>query len=1088
VKTPSFPPLLIALLTWIGFVLPSVLEAADRGARFTLILEDPPLAALELPASKDARRLAAAPHLERIRSAQSALINTIRQRELSVIGSTQSILNAVFVAASEEDADWLARLPGVARVVPMEPVRRHMVRATELVNTAQAWQAAGGEANAGAGVRIGILDTGIDHLHPAFQDPSLSPPAGFPRCRLEDCNFTNSKVIAARSYVDLLVLGDQPEFSRPDDLSPRDRVGHGTATAMVAAGVRHNSPLGAMSGIAPKAFLGNYKIFGSPGVNDVTFDNAIIAALEDAVNDGMDIVVMSLGSPALWSPADRGSVCDLSGDRPCDPRADAVQNAIRLGLTVVISAGNDGDIGLFAPALNSIHSPGTAPSALTVGASTNSQRYRFPVRLSGGDAPALLRQIPALFGNGPRPAQPLTAPVRDVASIQDDGRACSPLANHSLTGSIALIQRGDCAFVTKVQNATRAGAVAVLIQQRDGTDFLFPPTGLAETAIPTMMIGSTAGKALQQFLGFNREREATLDPALIAVPQEPNFVAFFSSYGPSIGGGAIKPEVVAVGQEIYTATQRFDPNGDMFSPTGYIAIQGTSFSAPMAAGAAALFKQRFRNSIPEQVKSAVVNTANAGLSDVDKDGRTVRASLLAAGAGKIDAAGPARTTVTVEPATLSFGILAAGAALPSRGFRLNNHGATSLNIQIQVRPANPPANTRVVLSETSFSLAPATARQLTARLDGVRPPPGVYEGDLLITGGPVPVRVPFLYLVGDNAADNAVPLRGIDFVGEVSRSRRLAFKLIDRFGVPVANEPVRFRPTLGGGRIDTALPRTDSLGIADALVFLGPSLGEQEFVAEAGGFTLSFFGRARLAPVIRTDGVVNAASGLIGRGLAPGSYISIFGRNLSESLRASSTASLPLSLAGVSVSFDVPERRLSLPGRIHFVSESQINVQVPWELQGLNSALLKVSLGDLSSALFTLPLASASPALFEYTDPASGRLFAAALDQAFLLIGPANPARRGQFIQLFANGLGPVDNTPPTGEPSRAEPLARSRVLPVVTIGGRQAEVIFSGLAPFNVGLYQVNLRIPADSPTGVQQVVVTVDGVSSKIASLPIE
>jgi len=1067
-------------------LVPALVSAQDRGARFTLILEDRPLAALDLGSAKPSAAAAQADHLARLKAAQSRLIEAIGQRKLTVTGSVQTVLNAVFVAASTaDDAVWLATLPGVARVVPMEPVKRHMVRATELVNTAQAWQAVGGEANAGAGVRIAVLDTGIDHEHAAFRDPSLSIPAGFPRCRGEDCQFTNSKVIAARSYVEILVLPDEPRFSRPDDLSPRDRVGHGTATAMVAAGVRHTSPLGALSGIAPKAYLGNYKIFGSPGVNDVTFDDAIIAALDDAVNDNMDIIVMSLGSPAIWSPADRGAACNLPSGRACDPRADAVENAVRRGATVVISAGNDGDIGLFAPTFNSIHTPGTAPSALTVGASTNSQRYVFSVRVPGGGA--AISQISALFGNGPRPATPLTAPIRDVAAMQDEGRACSPLANNSLSGAIALIQRGDCTFVTKVQNAQRAGAAAVMIQQRDGADFLFPPTGLFETAIPTLMIGSTAGKALQQFIASNASAQATIDPALRPLAQDADFVAFFSSYGPSIGGGAIKPEVVAVGQEIYTATQRFDPNGDMYSADGYIATQGTSFSAPMAAGAAALFKQRFRNAVPEQVKSAVVNTASTRLSDIDQNDRVVPASVLAAGAGKLDASGPARTTVTAEPSTLSFGLLTT-AALPALNFRLNNHGTTALALRLEVQAVTTSAAARVVLTESNFNLAAQTARQITARIDGSRPQPGLYSGRVVVTGGPVELRVPYLFIVPENTSDNALPLRGFDFVRPVEASLRLAFKLTDRFGAPVANVPVRFRAVRGGGFIDTGLDRTDSLGIADALAFLGPALGEQEFSAEAAGLTLSFFGRSRLVPIIRTDGVVNAASGVVGRGVAPGSYVSIFGRNLSESLRTAITSSLPLSLANVSVSFDVPERRLSLPGRIHFVSESQINVQVPWQLQGLNSALLKVSIGDVSSAVYTLPLNDFSPGLFEYTDSGSGRLLGAAQDQQFRLVTPSNQARRGQFIQLFANGLGPVDNAPLTGEPSPAEPLARNRVLAEVTIGGRPAEVIFSGLAPFFVGLYQINVRVPADAPSGFQPVVVTVNGVSSKVATLPIE
>jgi len=195
-----------------------------------------------------------------------------------------------------------------------------------------------------------------------------------------------------------------------------------------------------------------------------------------------------------------------------------------------------------------------------------------------------------------------------------------------------------------------------------------------------------------------------------------------------------------------------------------------------------------------------------------------------------------------------------------------------------------------------------------------------------------------------------------------------------------------------------------------------------------------------------------------------------------------------LSLAGVSVSFDVPSKGLSLPGRLHFVSDGQVNVQVPWELQGLNAAQMKVSIGDSSSSLYTVPLADYSPAFFEYTEPSSGRLLVAALDENYALVGTGNALGRGRVAQLYVNGLGPVDNQPPTGEIAPAQPLARTRTTPTVTVGGRPATVLFSGLAPYNVGLYQVNIVVPPDAPSGIQPVAITAGGVTSKAGNLPIQ
>src|SRR5947208_10912707 len=135
-----------------------------------------------------------------------------------------------------------------------------------------------------------------------------------------------------------MLVGTDPANTTSDDVTPRDRVGHGTALAMIAAGVRNTGPLGAIQGIAPKAFLGNYKIFGSPGVNDYTYDDVVEKALEDALADGMDVVTLSIneGDLAEYGTLDSTAAC---GDPVCDVRAQGVENAIKLGLTIVTSAG-----------------------------------------------------------------------------------------------------------------------------------------------------------------------------------------------------------------------------------------------------------------------------------------------------------------------------------------------------------------------------------------------------------------------------------------------------------------------------------------------------------------------------------------------------------------------------------------------------------------------------------------------------------------------------------------------------------------------------------------------------------------------------
>ena len=112
----------------------------------------------------------------------------------------------------------------------------------------------------------------------------------------------------------------------------------------------------------------------------------------------------------------------------------------------------------------------------------------------------------------------------------------------------------------------------------------------------------------------------------------------------------------------------------------------------------------------------------------------------------------------------------------------------------------------------------------------------------------------------------------------------------------------------------------------------------------------------------------------------------------------------------------------------------------------------------------------------------------AALDSSNRLISSTHQAQPGQVVQLYANGLGPVDHPPATGEPASASPLSHTLTLPEVTIAGQAATVQFSGLAPGFPGLYQVNVEVPAGVPSGVQPVVIKINGVDSPAANLPVQ
>jgi minor extracellular serine protease Vpr len=298
----------------------------------------------------------------------------------------------------------------------------------------------------------------------------------------------------------------------------------------------------------------------------------------------------------------------------------------------------------------------------------------------------------------------------------------------------------------------------------------------------------------------------------------------------------------------------------------------------------------------------------------------------------------------------------------------------------------------------------------------------------------------------------------------------------------VTNLPVTFSVTSGGGQLVPIGNATDNYGIAAAESILGPNPGPNVYAATAGTLKASFTATGLPQPVISANGTVNAANFVV-QPPAPGSYIAIFGNNLAAATASYNTPYLPLTLNQVSVSFDNPN--VSVPGHIVFVSPGQVNVQVPWELQGQPSVQIKVSLGDSSGVVYTMPLGTYSPALFEI--PSGGQKVAAALDEGNNIVTPSNPVARGHIVQLFANGLGPVTNQPPSGGPAPSNPLATTTASPVVSIGGANAQVQFSGMTPGNAALYQVNAVVPNTS-VGLQPITISIGGVVSQSSLLPVQ
>ena len=218
---------------------------------------------------------------------------------------------------------------------------------------------------------------------------------------------------------------------------------------------------------------------------------------------------------------------------------------------------------------------------------------------------------------------------------------------------------------------------------------------------------------------------------------------------------------------------------------------------------------------------------------------------------------------------------------------------------------------------------------------------------------------------------------------------------------------------------------------------------------------------------INPGGIVGAA-GFLAKPLAPGSLVSLFGLNVAAFKEATRGVPLTTTLGGATV---LVGETLKAP--LVYASPSQINFQVPWEVPAGEPAVFRVRVGPDASPPETTPTTTHAPAVFtiDSVRPAQGAILIA--NTAGMIPAPigaapnARPVVRGELLEIFATGMGPVTNTPESGEIAVSFPLSRTENTPLVTIGGASARVFFSGLAPRAVGLNQVNVKVPDDTPVG---------------------
>ena len=240
-------------------------------------------------------------------------------------------------------------------------------------------------------------------------------------------------------------------------------------------------------------------------------------------------------------------------------------------------------------------------------------------------------------------------------------------------------------------------------------------------------------------------------------------------------------------------------------------------------------------------------------------------------------------------------------------------------------------------------------------------------------------------------------------------------------------------------------------------------------------------------PTLPPNSVVNVASFRKATdpngAIAPGAMVAIFGTDLASDTQVALAVPLPATLGDTSVTFS----GISAP--LFFVSGTQINAQVPFELMaGAGSVTVQVKRGSETSTAQPTGIAAVSPGIFTLNQQGTG---AGAVLHAvdFQPVNDSAPAQPGEFLAIFCTGLGSVQPEVPSGDVApTAEPLARTLSTPLVNIAGLPAQVSFSGLAPGFVGLYQVNVQVPAGVPPGTQEVEIIINNVPGNIITIVVQ
>jgi len=439
--------------------------------------------------------------------------------------------------------------------------------------------------------------------------------------------------------------------------------------------------------------------------------------------------------------------------------------------------------------------------------------------------------------------------------------------------------------------------------------------------------------------------------------------------------------------------------------------------------------------------------------------------------------------ISVAPASLLF--LAGLGANPSlQAVTVNNAGTGSLRPSITWSTVD--GGSWLLARSTGGSFGSSSTVAVNVNIEGLLK--GTYRGNIVISDPSAansPVNVPITLLLedpkpvmrmGTSSITLSFPSAGI-FI------RRIPITLLNtgtgllKWTATSNQSWLSASPASGEAASDSSV----DIVVSSASLAVGIYRGQVTFSSnavsgEATQVLPVVLGIGVALPQVNEGGVVNGAS-FMSKTVAPGSIVSIFGLSMgpAQGLQAGLVGGkLPTQLGAVRVLFN------DIPAPLFYVSDTQLNVQVPVELVGSYSAEVQVITGDLPSVPMTVYLRAADPGVFLVAG-LPGIFFANSTTQ----VTSQNRAKGGDYLTLWATGLGAVEGLVATGAPATA--ALRTMVVPRVTLGGVPAQMLYAGLAPGFVGLYQINIQVPDNVPSGNTSLVISMGGTDTAPMVVPI-